>query len=470
MSVNSIFNKKKSTPRVPVNVGTLIDIVTGSYVIRQDGTSVLVGGLWNFTCVVGMPNTSKSLIMGHMLYTAYSRVMEMLKDTDTRSGIGIYDTELTLAIERVRGLMANSGIGDINELMNYVMLEDKAEIDGEEWQKVYEERLSGKVGKAWELMVELDKVVKILVPTFGFLDSLSKYDVPAVNEIVEGDISKSDSNMLYARDGLVKKKMINKIHVANIKWNQYLGTTGHIGEDLAAKMAGPYNKPGKKLKHLKADTKIKGIPDDLLYLANQIYATSTQVPLNNPTTKEVEYPGKHSVNVGEDLNRINLGVLRNKSGMTGNTIPLVVSQSEGVNVGLTYFDFIKNSKNKGKRFGIVGNNTTYYLELYPSVTIRRTTVRDLLDEDKRLFRAMEFTAEILELTVYKANLVNEYPGIFCTPKELYDDLTKMGYDWDEILDTTGWFNFVDSSKYLNTLDLLRLRIGFKHPNIKPKGK
>ena len=54
----------------------------------------------------------------------------------------------------------------------------------------------------------------------------------------------------------------------------------------------------------------------------------------------------------------------------------------------------------------------------------------------------------------------EAEGITCTPEELYNDIKALGYDWDVLLNTRGYWvidQYENKVPYLNTLDILRMR-------------
>jgi hypothetical protein len=56
--------------------------------------------------------------------------------------------------------------------------------------------------------------------------------------------------------------------------------------------------------------------------------------------------------------------------------------------------------------------------------------------------------------------------LMCTPKELYDDLIKLGYDWSVLLNTRSWWTYNNNKQpipYLSTMDLLNMRVGKYHP-------
>jgi hypothetical protein len=136
-----------------------------------------------------------------------------------------------------------------------------------------------------------------------------------------------------------------------------------------------------------------------------------------------------------------------------------VSQQEGVHGPLSEFHYCKVND----RFGIDGTLQHYSLDLMPDVKLSRTTVRGKLDSDPKLRRAMNITSEMLQMR----QLWDDVPeDVMCTPKQLYEDIKKLGYDWDVLLNTRGWWT-CDNDKhpipYLSTMDLLQMRVG----NYKP---
>ncbi len=172
-----------------------------------------------------------------------------------------------------------------------------------------------------------------------------------------------------------------------------------------------------------------------------------------------EYPREgenDNTEMGTDLNIVTLRQLRSKSGPTGITLELIVSQNEGVLPSLTEFHYIKGNE----RFGLTGTLQHYALDLYPDVKLSRTTVRTKIDNDPKLRRALNITSELLQMHQLWTHLD---PKLLCTPKELYDDLKAKGYDWnEEILITRGWWTLDNDKhpvKFLSTMDLLRLRTG-----------
>ena len=153
---------------------------------------------------------------------------------------------------------------------------------------------------------------------------------------------------------------------------------------------------------------------------------------------------------------MSLRLLRGKSGMSGIVINLVVSQLTGILPGLTEFHFLKEAD----RYGISGTLQHYALDLYPDCKLQRTTVRSKIEEDAMLRRALNITAEMLQMKLF--HRIENMP----TPKELYEKLKEKGYDWNILLATRGWWtinNDQHPTPFLSTKDLLEMYEGNYHP-------
>ncbi|MNL30414.1 hypothetical protein D3C87_1521490 [compost metagenome] len=133
---------------------------------------------------------------------------------------------------------------------------------------------------------------------------------------------------------------------------------------------------------------------------------------------------------------------------------VIYSQREGLLVGLTEFNYCKFFK-----YGIGGHDRAYYMELCPDITMQRTTVRGKIRDNPRLQRAMEITSELCQME----NLgFIQARGYLMDPKDLYTKIKELGYDWDEILDTRGYWDFEENNNpkhFLSTLDILRMAKG-----------
>jgi hypothetical protein len=214
---------------------------------------------------------------------------------------------------------------------------------------------------------------------------------------------------------------------------------------------------------IKAGDKIKASGNSA-YLTSLSFEARKGTPLINQSTKMPEFPADGDVGINTDLFKVTLIPLRSKAGPSGMEIDIIISQDEGVLPELTEFWNIK----KNDRFGLGGNDTNYYLELRPDVKLSRTKVRKKLREDKLLARACQFTSELQQLFVLEYHL-EELNGFkfLPTPKELYEDIKSLGYEWDILLNSRGWHTpkqYDVKPGYLSIFDLLRMRLN-KYPDV-----
>lgn len=59
-------------------------------------------------------------------------------------------------------------------------------------------------------------------------------------------------------------------------------------------------------------------------------------------------------------------------------------------------------------------------------------------------------------------------GLYCHPRELYNDIVGKGYDWDLLMDTRGyWVPLEEEAQqkypFLSSMDMLNIRAGTYHP-------
>ena len=97
--MNRILENMKPTPRMALNVGGGLDLVTGVFMKGKYGEDILIGGFSNLQGEMGNPNSHKTTIAIWMMCSAldtiaYSYLSEMM----------IYDAEGTLREERINEL------------------------------------------------------------------------------------------------------------------------------------------------------------------------------------------------------------------------------------------------------------------------------------------------------------------------------------------------------------------------------
>ena len=462
------FNVRARTqPKMLINIGACLDIPTASIVIGNRGETIFNGGLGQVTGVVGPGNSFKSTLLHYMMLSAANK-MAMSGST----AMTTYDTEVNISLDRLTDMAKKFESFDdgviIGEDAPWTVT-DKSISSADDWVDDITKYAEAK-SKNKSLLTNFTafndpytkKVMSVVTPTFGELDSLSEFESSRTELMLNTNIDDSKTNTTFMQQGLFKTKWMSKIPKLTISGNVYLLMTAHIGTKINM-ASGPamYNQPTKKLQYLKPDDAIKGVSNKFFFLLSNGWYAHTASVLKNQTTKLPEYPKYGSDGSTTELNLVKLTQLRSKSGTSGYTISLVVSQTEGVLPSLTEFH---NIKTNGK-FGISGSDKHYFIDLLPDVSLSRTTVRKKLEENVKLRRAVNICSELQQLTVFHPELIAE--GLMCTPAELYKDLKDKGYDWHEFLDTRGYWlpdQYGKNNKnYLGSIDLLKLRAGTYTP-------
>lgn len=236
----------------------------------------------------------------------------------------------------------------------------------------------------------------------------------------------------------------------------YMMMSAHIGK---AHQMDPYAPNTKVLQHMKQDIKFKNAPEKFQFLMNNCWWAKSASVMERDKTPEFPRDSDDNLKGDTDLNLISLINLRGKSGMTGIPHEVVVSQTEGLLPGLTALKYLKTNK-----FGLGGNDRTYFNELMPDVNIQRTTARSKLQNDTKLARAFEITMEMCQIY----NLWHDFDSrLVLEPAEVYAKIKEKGYNWDELLDTRGYWVFNSETKehkpFLSTKDILEMAVGDYHP-------
>lgn len=462
---NVFKGNKDKLPRMFINIGATLDIPTGVPAFGRKGETIINGGLHYTTGLVGKPNSFKSTIGHFMSISAANRIFA----SGVKTSIHTHDTELTLGLTRLEQLSKKAeffppemfdkddGLWDIT---------GKDQYTGDEWAYLLEQFTDAKIENTkdyipFNIIGNTDKNIKIPPPNFVEIDSLAEFE-PGVtmNMLANNKKDEGQTNTLYMKQGLYKSKFLSILPRMSLRSSTYFIMMSHMGEELSIGTT-PYSPgPTKKLNFLQVGQKIKGISDKGLYLFGNLWYIKSNKTFKNDKTKLPEYPKDSDDSMGEELALVTLTQLRGKNGMSGYTLGLICSQNEGVLPSLTEFHFIKSHD----YYGLGGNKQNYYLELLPDVKLRRTNIRKKLDADPKIRRALNITSEMLQCEQYYAYFLDK--ELFCTPKELYEDIKKIGYDWDILLDTRGWYTidqYENKIPFLSTIDLLRMRKGLYHP-------
>lgn len=444
--------------RPMINVGAGLDVITGKILYGRHGEAILVGGAPPTVGVVGTPNVFKSAFIRHMSLTILARIK-------TSSG-QTYDTESTVEDERYRQLSQFvEELCDMDDIFDAGrwMITNRDSEPGEKWfdklcdflrERIANRKKGEKVTAS--PFLDRDKVspFMMLPPYISELDSISEWLSSANLRMAEENNIGEGGQTIYMQQGLHKTRLMQELPSLAAAAHAFVFITAHLGKEIPLD---PRMPPAKTLQYLKQGLKIKGAPPKFEYLTHLSWLATSAPPL---VTKEKTpmYPRDSEDNMegDTDLVCVTMTILRNKSGPSGLTTQVIYSQLEGLLPSLTEFHYVKEND----RFGLQGNDRNYQMVLLPDVNLSRTTVRGKLDENPKLRRAVNITCELCQMHNYWHHAAE----LLCTPQELYEDLRKLGYDWDVLLNTRGWWTTDDHpTPFLSTYDLLRMRKGLYHP-------
>lgn len=456
--------QERTMPKLLINIGSLLDIPTGTLITGRRGETIINGGLGPITAVVGPGNSFKSTILHYMMLSAADKIYET-----TPTIMSTYDTEVNISLDRLNYFASkHKNLPQDPTTSGVWSVTDKSIIMAESWAEKMNAYVEAKdkdksATVTFESMTDpyTKKELVAKIPTFAEIDSLTEFEGSSTADMLTGNLDGPDTNTYAMKQGLFKTKFLSTLPRLSGKTNFYILLTAHIGTkiDMATGPA-QYNRPTRTLQYLKGGDSLKGVSTKFTFLTHNAWFANSASVLKNQTTKAPEYPYDKNDTVETDLNLVKLSQLRSKNGPSGVIIELVISQLEGVLPSLSEFHFIKENG----RFGISGSNVHYHLDLRPDISLSRTTVRNKLDNDSKLERAVGITADMLQLSIYHQHLTRE--DLICTPKELYEDIKALGYDWEVLLNTRRYWTidqYTNKTPFLSTPDLLKIRKGLYFP-------
>lgn len=451
--------------KIAYPIRALRDIPTGEFVQTPKGNYVMMGGFHPINSETGPGNCHKT---DEILY-APMKVMSHIKASQTL----VYDTENSLGYKRFddrKGMFYGLENFDFAK-EQYAerprfMLWQRDQVEGDEFFEAIKEygreRVKDKKNFITMPITNADgSLIKIPAPSMVVVDSLSAMSASSVQDKIvdKNAVGESGANTLFMKDGAMKTQFIIQLPSVSAKYGMHFSMTAHVGNFI---QMDPYAPKPVSLAFSKNGTKQKGVPEKFQFINDFVGEIYGAKPLTNPADKAPKYPYNDADREkGNDLVQLTEVNSRNKSGPSGLTRAIIVSQRDGILPGLTEFDYIKEVCNKN---GISGNNTTFYMDLRPEVSISRTTVRRKIIEDWRLDTAIRLTAELNQMRL----LWKGMEDIMCTPQELYDDIKALGYDWDILLFTRYWWVPLEEEhdqdfNELTIYDLLMMRKGKYHP-------
>ena len=458
MELNDFFDQ---APRLRpfLNVGCLMDIPTGRYYEGKNGEMILNAGLAPFTGIGGRGNMGKSLV-------AHFMMLRILARYDAPANF--YDTETSLMLERLYQLSSDfpelSGL-DLVDLRKLV-LTDSTMISGNKWFDRFREfskakkKEHKKVKRTLPFIDNKGEYITTMQAHLFEIDSLSMFITDSVEGIYDkNQIGDSAANTDALRSAAAKNQMLMQLPNMTAGACNYVIATAHVGDKH---QLDPYAPDPRKLAFLKGKNVFKNVPEKFTFLTNNLWYCHSVSVLQNATTKAPEYPANPlDNNKGDtDLNLLTLQNLRAKSGPTGMPFEVIYSQREGLKPELSEFNYCKFFK-----YGLGGHDQAYYFELNPEVVMRRTTVRSKLVETYEQRRCAEITSELCQMDVLGFVQTMDY---MLPPAQLYLKIKELGYDWQKILNSRGYWVYQENEKdnprkFLSTFDILRMAKGEYSP-------
>ena len=466
MALFSKDNRPEShftTPRFPIH--PLIDIVTGELMQCEKGDYVINGGYSPHMGVTGKGNSNKTLIILSFIMTFLIRNRHCKVDGQ------MYETENTL--EFMRCMQIALGMATIfgceeaekQEIQDYILenfvLRASKDIGANAWYDELNELCNARV-KANKDKITLPfrdlkgNPVVVFTPHVCGVDSFSALEPEMVAEkfLDSNTAGSSDNNTMYLKEAAAKTQMLSKWVNQNPKASIYMFSSAHMGEGIALD---PRSPPEKKNMFMKQNHKLKNVPEKYyFYITTLFFVNGAQSLVNKDRVPLYPFDSSDKEKRDNKDIRLELIVLRNKYGQSGVFIPLIANQNQGIDWHLSAFDY---SKENG-RYGFEGNDTNYNLALLPDCKLNRSNIRTKLASDAKLRRVVDINCEMQLLYRYKFDKIPTHYR--CSPKELYEDIKALGYDWNILLNTRGYYtinHYDDPVLPLSTYDLLRMRVG-----------
>lgn len=452
------------------NMGGLMDIPNGSPEVGLKGETITNGGLQPMTAIVGEGNVGKTLLLCYFivaLLAHYDQAENLVFDTENNfkkvrqriNALALYP-ELLYTEEE----LANNPKKDPNDLKRSTFT-TQVQYWGDEMydllKKKLNERFKSGKGKVETPFRGVDNQPISVFPFINWaIDSISMFKVSNQEEFQDIEVGGKKRNMEAMRDAHAKSQLMTELPVLTGKHNLSVMMTAHIGKEHQLDPMKPLN---KILAHLSQGKKIKNVPEKFLFLPQNVILMAGSKPLiASSSDKTCMYPKHGSDDEMKAMNDLQITTvlsLRNKAGVSGAPYEIISSQTEGYLPTLSEFHYCKVND----RFGLGGNPTTSHMVFYPDVKFTRNTIRELIREDVKLRNAIRLTSELLQIRRYWPSVPVE---MLLDPEEIYVTLTEKGYNWDDLLQTRGYWTYdqyTNPIPFLSGMDLLNMCAGLYKP-------
>ena len=457
LNLGKMIGFKPSISYPYYNTRTPIDIGTGEFVRGSHGEWLLNGGIGPVNGLAGRSGYYKSTTVDKIV----TDLLEIYPDTEFFK----MDTENTsTSIERFVRLANGSGV----DVESRVHLTNKGELNLQGFCDMITNIGETKLAHSGDYTIELpflnrntDKPLKILLPTFISLDSISNLSTDTNVSAIESGIESKKNNTSDMYDGRIKKRLLDLFVTWAYKYSICFFVTAHIGEKQELD---PYHPSPKQNQWMNYQEKITNAGKNFLYLPNLSFQLIQLKPLVDDS-KNPLYPSSANFSEREkvEINKVDLKVLRGKNNITGTVIPLVTSQHFGILGDLSFYEYLRKIDGQLKSgevgiSGFIAKGVNRYSPLMPDTCLTRKNIRQVCASDYRVRRSLEIMYQLVWMNRYW-NLT-AYPfNIPATLEQLVNDINGSGkIAIDDILESRGYWTYDKSNKrkYMSILDICEI--------------
>lgn len=479
---NIVGEMSESEPtRIGWNVETMIDNFTGTYHVGLYDERINSGGMYSSVVVTGRGNTLKTttglLFLGRLMERYVSTTSSLDDNEESLQGI----ERMAHLLQHVAPtLVANRDLYNISKFKVRNGSSEK-ETSTIKWFDRIQALLNARAKKNTKedrvvtpFLDPMDKSGKNFIVRLNlfvaFIDSLSKATIDVTQELINKSATDhSDQNIVTARESLIKTRIVREIPRLSAVGGSAWIMTAHMGDKLNFN---PLETPQSKLAFMNARVTLKNAPEQVTFLSTYVLYSNHLRPLMEK--KEPLYPANDSefdfgiqLERDVDLMELHMMTLRSKVGLTGVEWAYVVSQTDGYDIPLSHFHFLKKYS-----FGFDGLGGQWInLWLLPDMKLSRTTIRGKVS-DTKLIRALEITVAIMIKIICGDREVKEgFKKVGGTLQGLYEAVKEKGYDWEEIYTTRDFWtedHYTNPVRYLSALDIIRMGTGEYVPYWKQK--
>jgi len=458
MSVLSSL-KHDSAPRMMYNTGTLYDLMTGHFLKGKNGKWYLNGGLPPaITGIHGSGNTFKSTLMDSFIMGA----LRIYSDADYFA----YDTEGSKSKQRVIKFMDEP----LHRLHSDDDIELRVTLKNDDDQIDVVNVLFSELNKIRDLKkdnikeitvtlpfidVATGSYMKVALPTFSYIDSLTEVKSSEEGDMVEKDgIESSKNKTVWMVDGNKKTSLVRHIRTLASRYGICFACSAHKGKNQDM---GSHLPPKKQLQFMKQSDRIKGVGSRFEFLTHSLVeVASARTSLDSK--KEPLYPDGQTSPT--DINELLVVIQRGKGNSSGTMVGFIVSQEYGLLNTVTNYHFLKENKVGNGIPGLIGSVSTpkHSCVWYPDVKFSRKSIRKQEESDYKLARALELSAQYryIQCNWNLSGLPFDFSQSF---EQVYEKLLQNDVNIDEILETTGYWNYNQMNReYMSIFDLMQMTL------------